>query len=129
MPFIFSYTPTEAEPEGFIRMDESTIRELLEELIEGFGVKIRYEAIKQDEDSVKVVGGLCVFKGEYVLIVNTNITAREKIETLAKALKHFDLDRIYIRPALRELLDKIPEQEPCDLGSHILLLKSPQSTK
>jgi hypothetical protein len=101
-------------------MDENTLRELLEELLERFRVRIRYEAIKQDEDSVKVVGGLCVFRGEYVLIVNTNIAARDRIETLAKALKHFDLDQIYIRPALRELLDKIPEQRPFDLDGNVI---------
>jgi hypothetical protein len=39
----------------------------------------------------------------------------DKIRTLATALKHFDLDRIYLRPVLRELLDKIPEQEQFNL--------------
>jgi len=38
-------------------MDENTIIEQLEELIKRFGVHIRHEAIKQDEDSVNVVGG------------------------------------------------------------------------
>jgi len=36
---------------------------------------------------------------------------KERIHTLATALKHFDLDQVYLRPALRELLDKMPEQE------------------
>ncbi len=93
-------------------MDEDTLRDLLEELIEGFGVRIRYEAIKQDEDLVKVVGGLCLLKGEYVLIVDAKATGRDRVDTLAKALKHFDLDQVYIRPALREFLDKIPEPKP-----------------
>jgi hypothetical protein len=96
-------------------MDENTIIEQLEELIKRFGVHIRHEAIKQDEDSINVVGGLCLLKGEYVLIINskaTLATLMDRIKTLATALKHFDLDQIYIRPALRELLDKIPEQRP-----------------
>jgi hypothetical protein len=38
-------------------MDENTIIEQLEELIKSFGVQIRREPIKQDEDLVKVVGG------------------------------------------------------------------------
>jgi hypothetical protein len=33
---------------------------------------------------------------------------RDKIRTFAKALRHFDLDQIYIKPALRELLGKVP---------------------
>ena len=93
-------------------MDEGTIIDHLEELAEGFGINIRYEPIKQDEDSTNVVGGLCVLKGEYVLIINSKATAKDKINALAVAVKHFDLDQVYMRPALRELLDKLPKQRP-----------------
>ena len=96
-------------------MDENTIIDQLEELIKSFGVQIRHEAIKQDEDSVKVVGGLCLLRGEYVLIISSKATTMDRIKTLATALKHFDLDHIYLRPVFRELLDKIPEQRPFNL--------------
>ena len=92
-------------------MDEDAIIEQLEELVKAFGIQIRSEAIKQDEDLVKVIGGLCLLKGEYVLIINSKASTMERIWALATALKHFDLDRIYLRPVLRELLGKIPEQE------------------
>ncbi len=92
-------------------MDERTILDHLEELAERFGVQIRYEAIKQDEDSLNVVGGLCLLKGKYVLIINSKATVKDRIKTLAMAVKHFDLDRIYIRPDLRELLDGTPVVE------------------
>ncbi len=98
-------------------MDESIIPDLLEELLERFGVRIRYEAIKQDQDSCYVAGALCILKGEYVLIVNSNASARERIITLATALKHFNLDKIYIRPIVRELLDRIPDQRPINISS------------
>ena len=87
-------------------MDEEAIIDQLEELARGFGIQIRYEAIKQDEESKKVAGGLCLLKGKYVVIINSKGTGRDKIKALAEALKHFDLDQIYIRPVLRELLDK-----------------------
>jgi hypothetical protein len=96
-------------------MDESTIIEQLEELVKSFGIQIRSEPIKQDEDLVRVVGGLCLLKGEYILIINSKATMMERINTLATALKHFDLDQIYLRPILRELLDRIPEQEQFNL--------------
>jgi len=96
-------------------MDENTIIEQLEELIKTFGVQIRREPIKQDEDLVKVVGGLCLLRGEYLLIISSKATTMERIKTLATALKHFDLDPIYLRPVLRELLDRIPEQRPFNL--------------
>jgi hypothetical protein len=97
-------------------MDENTIIEQLEELIKSFGVQIRREPIKQDEDLVRVVGGLCLLRGEYILIINSKATTMERINTLATALKHFDLDPIYLRPVLRELLDRIPEQRPFKMG-------------
>ena len=99
-------------------MDEDTIIEQLEELIKRFGVHIRHEAIKQDEDLVKVVGGLCLLRGEYVLIISSKATTMKRINALATALKHFDLDEIYLRPVLRELLDKIPEQKPFKMGGN-----------
>jgi hypothetical protein len=100
-------------------MDENTIIDQLEELIERFGVQIRYEAIDQDEDSVNVVGGLCLLKGEYILIINSKVTTRDKIRTLGIALKQFGHDQIYMRPALRELLDRIPEQRRFNMsGKH-----------
>jgi hypothetical protein len=89
-------------------MDEGTIVDYLEELAERFGIQIRYEAIKQDEDLINVVRGLCLLKGEYVLIINSKAAVKDRIKTLAMAVKHFDLDRIYIRPVLRDLLDRIP---------------------
>jgi chromosome condensin MukBEF complex kleisin-like MukF subunit len=88
-------------------MDENTIIDQLEELAGRFGIQIRYEPIKQDEDLVKVVGGLCILRGEYVIIIDSKAAMRDKIRTLAEAVAHFDLDRIYIKPALREILRKV----------------------
>jgi hypothetical protein len=87
-------------------MDEYAIINQLEELAEGFGIRIRCEPIKQEEDLVRVVGGLCLLRGEYVLIIDSNAAIRDKIKTLAEAVSHFDLDQIYIKPALRELIEK-----------------------
>ena len=92
-----------AEP---MAMDESTIVRQLEELAETFGLQIRYEPIKMDDDLPSVPGGVCRFKGDNVLIINSNTTMREKIKTLAEAVKNFDLDRVYILPVIRELLEK-----------------------
>ncbi len=91
-------------------MDEHILMDQLEELLERFGVQIRYEAMKQDEDSVHVAGGLCLLRGEYVLIINSKDTIRDQIWTLGMALKQFDYDQIYIRPVLREFLERIPDQ-------------------
>jgi hypothetical protein len=97
-------------------MDEDALIDHLEELAESLGIQLRYEAIKQDEDSTYIVGGLCLLKGEYVLIINTKTTVDDRVKTLATAVKHFDLDQIYVRPVLRELLDRIPEQKRFGIG-------------
>jgi hypothetical protein len=89
-------------------MDQETIIDQLEELAGRFGIQIRYEAIKQDEDLVRIVGGLCLLRGEYVVIIDSKATMRDKIRTLAEAVKYFNLDQVYIKPALRALLDKVP---------------------
>ncbi len=100
-------------------MDQDAIIDQLEGLAERFGIQIRYEPIKQDEDLVRVVGGLCLLRGEYVLIIDSKVAIRDKIRTFAEALRHFDLDQIYIRPILRELLDRIPEQRSFSMsGKH-----------
>jgi len=91
-----------------ISMDEHTIIDLLEELAERFGIQIRYEPIKQDEDLVKIVGGLCLLRGQYVIIIDSKAAVRDKVRAFTEALRHFDLDKIYIKPAIRELLDKVP---------------------
>lgn len=97
-----------------LSINEDTIIDYLQELAESFGVQIRYEIIKQDEDLSFVAGGLCLLKGKgkYVLIINPKATTKGKIKILAMAVKHFDLDQIYVRPILRQLLDRIPEQKP-----------------
>jgi hypothetical protein len=41
-----------------------------------------------------------------ILIINPGATLREKMKILTDAVKQFDLDGIYIRPTLRELLEK-----------------------
>lgn len=89
-------------------MDEQFIIGQLEGLVERFGIQIRYEPMHQDEESVKIVGGMCRLKEEYVVIINSKATFAEKIRALGEALKHFDLDGVYILPAVRELLEKIP---------------------
>ena len=106
-------------------MDKYAIIEQLEELIKSFGILIRCEAIKQDEDLLNVAGGLCLLRGEYVLIINSKATTMDRIKTMATALKHFDLDQIYLRPVLRELLDKTPEQRPFNLIDKQKLKDSP----
>jgi hypothetical protein len=93
---------------GFSRgkagLDENILLGQLEELAHSLGIEIRYEPLKRESGFFP--GGLCRIKGEYVLILNAAATKEDKILILAKALNRFDLSRVYVRPGLREFLDK-----------------------
>ena len=88
-------------------MDENTILGQLEELAQSLGIEVRSEPIKKE--STFSPGGLFRLKGRYYLILNTSATLREKIHTVAKAVKRFDLSQVYVRPGLREFLDSSSE--------------------
>lgn len=85
-------------------MDDYTTLSQLEGLAHMLGIQVRYEKIVEDE--LSSTGGLCRVKGEWVIIINSKAAINEKIHTLVKSLKNFDLNDIYMRPALRELLEK-----------------------
>jgi hypothetical protein len=93
-------------------MDDPQILDLLEELAESLGLRISYEPIKLDEELGTRPGGFCLLKGQRIVIINPQASIKEKIRIVSGAIRQFDLDQIYIRPVLRELLDTIPEQKP-----------------
>jgi hypothetical protein len=51
--------------------------------------------------------------------IGKEIKDKDRVETLAVTLKHFDLDQIYILPALREILEKLPEQKSFSISSDV----------
>ena len=92
-----------------ITVDQNTLLGQLEEVAQSLGVEVRYEIIKKD--GLYYTGGLCRIKGEYVVIIHSKAPSEDKIQTLAQALKRFDLSQVYLRPGLREFLDHIPRQK------------------
>jgi hypothetical protein len=81
----------------------------LEELAERLEIPVRYENITTEDSSG--TGGLCRIKGEYVLMIHSRLAVKEKVQVIITALKKFDLSEIYIKPALRELLEKCEESQ------------------
>jgi hypothetical protein len=88
-----------------VNMEEDAIIEQFEELARGFGIEMRYEPIAFEEETINVVGGLCKLRGERLLIIDSKAAARDKIRAFAQALSNFDLDHIYIKPAVRALIE------------------------
>ena len=89
------------------RINENALIGQLEELARSLGIEIRYESIKKE--GAFFPGGLCRLEGKHVLILNSGAGPRDKIWTLAKAVRHFDLNQVYLRPDLREYLDSFQE--------------------
>jgi len=86
-------------------MDDYAIIEQLKKLAKGFGIQFRYEPISFEEETINVVGGLCKLRGKPLLIINSKATEKDKIKIFVQALRRFDLEQIYIKPAIRALLD------------------------
>jgi hypothetical protein len=90
-------------------MEMQDILDQLEELAKNLGVKIRYEQLEKEGSFFP--GGLCKVKGENILIINSKAGIEDKIETITKAVICFDLNKVYMRPALREFLSKYSSEE------------------
>jgi hypothetical protein len=84
-------------------MDDHAALSQLEALADKLGIPLRYDIVRDD---LTGPGGLCRIEGEYVLIIDAKATVREKVQILIEAIRRFDLQDIYVRPALRELLEK-----------------------
>ena len=84
-------------------MNEEVLLNQLEDLAEKLGILVRDENISIEESSSS--GGLCRIEGEYVLILNSKVTVKEKNQVMINALQQFDLSGIYIKPVIRELLE------------------------
>ena len=80
-------------------MKIQSILQGFENLIENLSIDLRYE--KGD-----FAGGLCRMPNKNVLIINSKLPVENKIKLIASELKMMELNHIYIRPALREIIDE-----------------------
>ena len=82
-----------------IGMKESEIVDALETVARSLDVEVRYE--KGD-----FAGGLCKVGNKSLILLHRDDPADKKINVLARELGEFDLDQIYLLPALRDIIDK-----------------------
>lgn len=80
-------------------MEKEALLEELRETCEHLGYSIRYE--KGDFD-----GGHCILKEQRLLVVNKRFTVERKIATIARALGELGVDAIFVKPAVREVIDR-----------------------
>ncbi len=79
-------------------MDDALTLAELERLARTTGIDVRREALP-------VAGGLCRVRGKWTLLLDGALSVDEQIELLVEALQGFDLTGVYVRPAVRQLLE------------------------
>lgn len=79
-------------------MTEDEVLQALESLARQLDIEVRYE--KGDFE-----GGYCAFRNQHLIFMQKNEPIDKKIQVLVRELHRFDLEQIYVLPAIRELLE------------------------
>lgn len=81
------------------KCNENSVLADLQELANVIGYNIRYE--KCDFE-----GGNCLLKDQKLILINKKLEPKKKINILSKNIKEIGIDNIYIKPALREVIEE-----------------------
>ena len=76
----------------------------LEELADRLNIKVQHESLKNEDPTT--FGGYCRSEDQHMIIYHSKASVSRKIEIFADALKRFDIEDLYVKPELRELLKK-----------------------
>lgn len=71
----------------------------LEEVASRLGYRVRYEKGNFE-------GGYCILKESRLLVVNSRNEAERRVIIVAKSLKEIGIDGIFIKPGVREIIEK-----------------------
>jgi hypothetical protein len=86
-------------------MNEQRILEELLALLEKGGVKIRHEPLGGGG------GGLCTIKGQNIFFIDTDAPSADVAAICAETiLKFLDIDKLYIRPEVRQFIENYSNQ-------------------
>jgi len=99
-------------------MDDDQIADLLEDLAERLGFQIRYETLRLDEELGKRPGGVCLLRGQRLMIIDPQAGSKEKIRILSEGIKQCDLEEVYLRPVLRTLFDRLQDQKASGIAGN-----------
>lgn len=75
----------------------------LEALAEQLEIPVRYASLATEELTGR--GGLCVLRGERQIIIERTLGDRDKARLLATGLTHFDLEGVFLLPAVRQAIE------------------------
>jgi hypothetical protein len=86
---------------------------LLEQTAARLGIKIRYEVLAQAALHGSG-GGLCRLKGQHVILIDERLGNEDRIAIIARALSSFDLETLYLTPAVRDLIATHARRAPAE---------------
>lgn len=90
-----------------MKIKEKEFEEIIGELKEvarQLGAEVRFE--KGD-----FKGGYCLLKENRVIVINKLANLQRKISILSLALKELGIDKIFLTPKLREIIDEMAEMK------------------
>jgi len=88
-----------------MKIKEKEFEEIIQDLKNlalQMGAEVRFE--KGD-----FKGGYCILKDSKVIVVNKMASLQRKIMILSMALKELGIDKIYLTPKIREIIDEMAE--------------------
>ena len=92
-------TQTQRKAKVFVDMKEVEILQALETLAKALDLRVRYE--KGDFH-----GGHCRCRQDDLIVMQRNDPIYRKIHVLARELGTFNLDSLYVMPAIREIIQQ-----------------------
>jgi hypothetical protein len=78
-------------------MTEKEILKELEDIANRVGLEVRYDVLEGK-------GGDCLVRGKPYVIINEGLLDEEKILILVSALKTVDLEGVFLKPKIREII-------------------------
>ncbi|MFZ0455238.1 MAG: hypothetical protein WCE54_18910 [Ignavibacteriaceae bacterium] len=88
-----------------MKIKEKEFEEIIQDLknlASQMGAEVRFE--KGD-----FKGGYCILKESKVIVINKMANLQRKVMILSMALKELGIDKIYLTPKLREIIDEMAE--------------------
>ena len=76
----------------------------LKSIADQLGAEVRFE--KGD-----FKGGYCIIKESKVIVINKMTNLQRKVIVLSMALKELGVDKIYLTPRMREIIDEMSESK------------------
>ena len=83
-------------------MNDFDVLSKLEDLANRLGVKLRYENLAKGP--IRANGGYCRLQNDHLILIDKNDSKKRKIKLIARSLSRFNLETVFISPALRRII-------------------------